>query len=75
MRHVTSYTHVPCTSLDTQETRFVCFVRGYSFLSHYDRETLMRTKGFLLILIAGLGVALICPELSCFADKRQPRWD
>src|SRR6267154_2199097 len=50
--------------LDTQEPRSYVFVRGYSFRSHYDREALMRTKGFLLILIAGLGVALICPELS-----------
>src|SRR6266404_2538427 len=50
--------------LDTQEPRSYVFVRGYSFRSHYERETLMRTKGFLLILIAGLGVALICPELS-----------
>src|SRR5258705_8746634 len=50
--------------LDTQEPRSYVFVWGYSFRSHYDRETLMRTKGFLFILIAGLGVALICPELS-----------
>src|SRR5882762_3383528 len=50
--------------LDTQEPRSYVLMRGYSFRSHYDRETLMRTKGFLLILVAGLGVTLICPELS-----------
>jgi streptogramin lyase len=41
---------------------FSCGAIHFSVID--DRETLMRTKGFLLILIAGLGVALICPELS-----------